>query len=89
MPNIAYKKSIKTQGQYVDLAEAMGITFTLNSNYQIQLLNSAMVMISDDKPTEGGFFIFDNRPFGYTHYGSKLWIKSIENKPVEVNISEG
>ena len=89
MSNIAYKKSVKTQGEYVDLAEAMGISFNLDSSYQIQLLNSAMVIISDNKPTEGGFFIFDNRPFGYTHHGSKLWIKSIENKPVEVNISEG
>lgn len=89
MSNVAYKKSIKTQGQYVDLAEVMGITFTLNSKYQIQLLNSAMVIISDEQPTEGGFFIFDNKPFGYKHLGSRLWIKSIENKPVEVNISEG
>lgn len=89
MSNVAYNKSIRTKGEYVDLAEAMGITFTLNANYQIQLLNSAMVMISDTKPEEGGFFIFDNRPFGYTHLGSTLWIKSIENKPIEVNISEG
>ena len=58
MSNIAYNKSIRTRGEYIDLAEAMGITFTLNSKYQIQLLNSAMVMISDTKPTEGGFFIF-------------------------------
>jgi hypothetical protein len=48
-----------------------------------------MVIISDEKPTEGGFLIFDNKPFGYIHLGSTLWIKSIENKPIEVNISEG
>ena len=89
MANIAYNKSIRTNGQYVDLAEIMGITFSLNEHYQIQLLNTAMVMIADDKPTEGGFLIFDNKPFGYTHLGQKLWIKSIENKPIEVNISEG
>lgn len=89
MANIAYNKSIKTNGQYVDLAEVMGITFSLNEHYQIQLLNTAMVMISDSKPTEGGFLIFDNKPFGYTHLGQTLWIKSIENKPIEVNISEG
>lgn len=89
MANIAYNKSIKTNGQYVDLAEVMGITFSLNEHYQIQLLNTALVMISDSKPTEGGFLIFDNKPFGYTHLGQTLWIKSIENKPIEVNISEG
>lgn len=89
MANIAYNKSIRTNGQYVDLAEVMGITFELNEHYQIQLLNTAMVMIADNKPTEGGFLIFDNKPFGYTHLGQKLWIKSIENKPIEVNISEG
>ena len=89
MSNIAYKKSIRTNNEYVDLAEVMGITFTLNSKYQIQLLNSAMVMIADEKPKEGGFFIFDNKPFGYKHLGNKLWIKSIENKPIEINIAEG
>lgn len=89
MPNISYRKAIKTNGDYVDFEEAMGITFTENSNYQIQLLNVALVMISDEKPKEGGFLIFDNRPFGYTHLGSKLWIKSIENRAIEVNISEG
>ena len=89
MSNIAYKKSIKTGKDYVDFEEVMGITFTVNSNYQIQLLNAALVMIADEKPTEGGFLIFDNKPFGYTHLGQKLWIKSIENKPIEVNIAEG
>lgn len=89
MSNIAYKKSINTKGDYVDLAEVMGITFNVNSSYQIQVVTSAYVIIADEKPTEGGFIIFDNRPFGYTHLGSRLWIKSIENRPVEVNISEG
>ena len=89
MPNISYKKAIKTNGDYVNFEEAMGITFTQDANYQIQLLNVALVMIADEKPKEGGFLIFDNRPFGYTHKGSKLWIKSIENRPIEVNISEG
>ena len=89
MPNISYRKAIKTNGDYVDFEEVMGITFTEDSHYQIQLLNVSLVMISDEKPTEGGFLIFDNRPFGYTHKGSKLWIKSIENRAIEVNISEG
>lgn len=89
MSNIAYKKSIRTGNDYVDLAEVMGITFTLNTKYQIQLLNSALVMISDEKPKEGGFLIFNNLPFGYKHLGQTLWIKSIENKPIEINIAEG
>ena len=89
MSNIAYKKQIKTGNDYVDFAEVMGITFTENSHYQIQLLNVALVMIADEKPKEGGFLIFNNLPFGYTHLGSKLWIKSIENKPIEINVSEG
>ena len=89
MSNIAYKKSIRTGNDYVDFEEVMGITFVKDSNYQIQLLNAALVMIADEKPKEGGFLIFDNKPFGYTHLGQKLWIKSIENKPIEVNIAEG
>ena len=89
MSKIAYKKSIKTGNDYADFEEVMGITFNVNSNYQIQLLNAALVMIAEEKPKEGGFLIFDNKPFGYTHLGQKLWIKSIENKPIEVNIAEG
>lgn len=88
MTNLAYK-SIKTNGDYVDLAQALGITFEEGKVYQIQLMNTATVIISDQKPKEGGFFIFDNKPFGYKHLGSRLWIKSTEKRPVEVNVAEG
>ena len=87
MGNIAYK-SIKTKNEYVDLAQELGITFTTGKVYQIQVINSAYVCISDTKPKEGGFLIFDNKPFGYKHMGQKLWLKTIEGRPAVVNISE-
>ena len=89
MANIAYSKSLKTKGEYVDLAEALGFTFEEGKTYQIQIMNTATIIIADEKPTEGGFFIFDNKPFGYKHLGSTLWIKSTEKRPVEINVSEG
>lgn len=90
MSNVAYKKSVKTNGDYIDLAQEMGITFEVKKHYQIQLLNVCWAIIAPEKPTEGGFLIFNNLPFGYTQYeGSTLWIKSVENRPIEVNISEG
>lgn len=89
MANIAYSKSLKTNGEYVDLAETLGFTFTEGNTYQIQIMNTATIIIADEKPTEGGFFIFDNKPFGYKHLGSKLWIKSTEKRPIEINVSEG
>ena len=88
MANLAYK-SIKTNGEYVDLEAALGITFEVDKVYQIQMMNTATIIISDEKPTEGGFFIFDNKPFGYKHLGSKVWVKSTEKRPVEINVSEG
>lgn len=89
MANLAYNKSLKTNGEYIDLAEALGITFEDGKTYQIQIMNTATVIISDEKPTEGGFFVFDNKPFGYKHLGSKLWVKSTEKRPIEVNVAEG
>ena len=89
MANIAYKKSVKTNGRYADLAKIMGITFATNKNYQIQIYDPAMVIISDTEPTEGGFFIYDSSPFGYTHTGSTLWVKTLEGRAVEINIAEG
>ena len=88
MANLAYK-SLKTNGEYIDLGEALGITFEIGKTYQIQLMNTATIIIANEKPIEGGFFIFDNKPFGYKHNGSKLWIKSTEKRPVEVNVAEG
>ena len=88
MTNLAYKE-IRTDGDYVDLEEALGITFEMGKVYQIQLLNTATVIISDEKPEEGGFFIFDNKPIGYEHLGSKLWVKATEGRPIVVNVAEG
>ena len=87
MVNIGFK-SIKPTNEYVDLEEELGITFETNKKYQIQIVNSAYIIISDTKPTEGGFLIFDNKPFGYQHIGQKLWLKTIGNRPAVVNVSE-
>ena len=88
MANLAYK-SIRTNGDYVDLAQTLGITFEEGKTYQIQLLSAAVVIISDEKPKEGGFFIIDSKPFGYKHTGSKLWLKVVDKRAVEVNVAEG
>ena len=87
MGNIAYK-SIRTNNEYVDLAATLGISFTAGKTYQIQLLNTGTIIIADEKPTEGGFLILDEKPFGYKHTGSKLWLKSTDKRPCVVNISE-
>ena len=87
MANIAYK-SIKTDGKYVDLAATLGITFIVGKTYQIQLLNTGTIIIADEQPKEGGFFLMDEKPFGYKHLGSKLWLKSTNGRPCIVNVSE-
>lgn len=87
MANLGYKV-FYTDG-YVDLAQEMGITLTQGNNYQIQLENPAILCVSATQPTEGGFTLSDGKPFGYTHTGTTLWIKSIKNAPAKVNIAEG
>ena len=87
MANLAYKQ-VDTNGEYVDFETEMGITFTLDSKYQIQVQNSAIVCISNTKPTTGGFVINDIYPFGYKHLGSKLWIKTTYHS-AWVNVAEG
>lgn len=87
MGNIAYK-SIKASNEYIDLEQELGITFEVGKKYQIQIVNSAYIIIAETKPKEGGFLIFDNKPFGYQHNGQKLWVKTIGNRPIEVNVSE-
>lgn len=88
MANLAFK-SFYTNGEYVDLAEELGITFTVDTNYQIQIQSPATVIVSSTKPTKGGFYIFDGKPFGYTHTGDTLWIKSSDVTPATVNVAEG
>lgn len=87
MANLGYKV-FYTDG-YVDLAEEMGITLTQGSDYQIQLENPAILCVSATQPTKGGFYISNSKPFGYTHTGGTLWIKSLEYAPAVVNIAEG
>ena len=86
MANIAYK-AIQPTGDYIDLATEMGITFTVDTKYQIQIQNSAIICVSANKPTKGGFYIPNDTPFGYTHIGDTLWLKA--NQEVVVNIAEG
>lgn len=88
MANIK-SKFIQSNGDYVDLAEEMGITFTEGNDYQIQIQNAATVIVSATKPTEGGFYINTNKPFGYTHTGDTLWIKTLQYTDAFVNIAEG
>lgn len=88
MGNLAFK-SIKTGNEYIDLAEELGIVLEVGKTYQIQIITSAYIIVADEKPKEGGFLIFDNKPFGYKHVGSTLWFKTIENRPATVNVSEG
>lgn len=88
MANLAFN-SIDTNGKYVDLAQALGITFTLDAKYQIQIQNPATIIVSTVKPEKGGFYISSDVPFGYTHTGGTLWIRTLQYAPAVVNIAEG
>lgn len=88
MGNLAFK-TINTKNEYKDLGAELGITFEVGKKYQIQSLTSAYFIVSEEKPKEGGFLIFDNKPFGYAHLGQTLWVRTVENRPAQINVSEG
>ena len=89
MANLACKTFAAAE-EYINIETELGITFILNDNYQIQLKSPATLCVAATQPTEGGFYIFDKKPFGYTHTGDSLWIKADPSNPiVTVNVAEG
>lgn len=79
-----YTGTIQTNGEYVNLAELTGITFTEGTTYAIQLQNMAWLR----EGTDGKGFLF-NRDKGYswTCKGDDLYIRT-ESQSVVINIAE-
>lgn len=75
-------KTISTNGEYITLAEATGITFTVGNNYVIQIQNVAYLREGE---IGEGFMINDPAPIPYKAREDELYIKAQNCK---VNISE-
>lgn len=73
---------IETNGEYVTLAEATGLTFTSGNKYSIQIQNMAYLR---EGTTGKGFFVNSDVPITYTATSDDLYIKA---QSCVVNIAE-
>lgn len=55
-----YSGSLDSNGEYLDLAEATGVTFATGNTYQIQFLNQGFIREGEEGT---GFFITSINPF--------------------------
>ena len=78
-----YTGTIKCDGEYVDVANATGVTFTSGSTYQIQFLNIGHLREGDEGE---GFLIDSNIPVSYICKGNTLYIHGTDS--VKVNIAD-
>lgn len=49
--------TINTNGEYVKLSEATGLTFEDGKQYTFQILNAATILSATTAPSKGGFYI--------------------------------
>lgn len=79
-----YTGEINTQGEYVNLAQIAGITFTQDTTYAFQIQNAAWLR----EGTEGKGFLFNkDKGYNWTCKGDDLYIRTTLS-PAIVNIAE-
>jgi len=78
-----YSGSIKSNGEYIDLQEATGVSFVVGNYYQLQFFNQAYIREGEEGD---GFFITFLYPFTIEYKGGKVYVKSAKN--LGINIAE-
>lgn len=74
--SILANKKIDTDGEYVNLAEALGIDFVSGNQYQMQVIGPFYYQTNSTKPTIDGFSRDDKKAFAYTASNEILWVKT-------------
>ena len=78
-----YSGKIESNGEYINLIEAAGITLEEDHVYQIQLLNQGFIREGGDG---SGFFMTSNKPFSMIYKGYPVFVCSA--KSIGINIAE-
>ena len=78
-----YSGTIESNGEYVDLNEATGVTFQTGKDYQIQFFNQGYIREGD---IGKGFYITDIAPFTLRYKGGPVFVCSTGK--INVNIAE-
>jgi len=79
-----YSGTIKSNGRYIDLAQATGITFVTGNIYQIQFYNKGY--IREGMSNDTGFYISSIEPFSLKYTGDPIYVQS--NTNLQINIAE-
>ena len=85
--NLAFV-TINPDSDYQDLETVANINFTEGNSYVLQVNGQVLVCEASSKPTNGGFYVIDQKPFKYTAGNGKLWVKTLQNSKVLINIAE-
>lgn len=70
----SFTGEISTQGNFVDLETASGVTFTTGNSYTIQIQNTGYLKLND-----AIFTIYTDTPFTYNAGTDTLYIKTEGN----------
>ena len=79
--------TIKTDGEYQNLAEISGLTFTSGDVYVLQVKNECILCESVNKPDSGGFVIDNKMIIQWKKGDGDLWVKT-DNGFTVINIAE-
>ena len=85
--NLAFV-TINPDADYQDLETVADITFSEGNKYILQINGQAIVCEASEKPSNGGFYITSPEPFQYEAGSGKLWVKTLQNSRVLINIAE-
>lgn len=79
-----YSGIIESNGEYIDLGEASGVSFEAGKDYQIQFFNKGYIREGE---IGTGFRIFQADPFTLRYTGGySVYVCSVGN--LEINIAE-
>lgn len=84
--NLGYT-TLKSNPEYVNLEEALGVTLTEGTTYQMQIQGQAMICESETAPTEGGFFCDFLKPFAYKKGAGIVFIQ-VQSNVANINIGD-
>ena len=78
-----YSGVIKSNGKYIDLSVASGITFQNGQDYQIQFFNKGFIREGE---IGEGFAVYQADPFTVRYKGDPIYVCSTTK--LEINVAE-
>jgi hypothetical protein len=76
--------AIDTEGEYVKFSELTGLTLTPGTPYVFQVQGACYFCESATKPTKGGIYINNLKPFGYTARDVDLWVSTMFSSYINI-----